>query len=129
MRPFRKLNVLLVEDSSSDAALVQRMLSGASPHVQYEFSTVSRLVDALYLLDKKTFDIALLDLNLIDVDGVASVSALHAAMPGTPIIVYSGTDDLNLRQQATLCGARHYLVKGRESGYSIKFMIEQSLAA
>jgi len=121
--------VLLVEDSRSDAALVQRILSDASPHVRYDFKTAPRLVDALYLLDTHTFDVALLDLNLLDVDGVASVSALHTAMPLMPIIVYSGTDDVNLRQQATLCGARHYLVKGRESGYSIKFMIEQLLAA
>ena len=129
MRVAKNLSVLLVEDSKSDAAMVQRILSDASPHIAYHFTTTPRMVDALYILDTKMFDIALLDLNLLDVDGVAAVSALHAAMPDTPIIVYSGTDDVALRQQAALCGARHYLVKGRESGYAIKFMIEQLLAA
>lgn len=129
MRGQKKLNVLLVEDSKSDAILVQRALCDASPGLDYDFTTVPRLVDALYLLDSQHFDIALLDLNLLDVDGLAAVSALHTASPSTPIIVYSGMDDSILRQQAVMCGARHFLVKGRESGYSIKFMIEQSLVA
>jgi len=129
MQKRQAVHVLLIEDSKSDAALVQRILSDASPHVRYDFTTVPRLVDALYLLDTHLFDVALLDLNLLDVEGIASVSALHAASPGMPIVVYSGTDDVTLRQQAVLCGARHYLVKGKESGYAIKFMIEQVLAA
>jgi len=129
MQGSNGIHVLLVEDSRSDAALVQRMLIDASPGTHYEFVVVARMRDALDALDTQSFDIALLDLNLLDVEGVASVSALHAAMRGTPIIVYSGMDDKALRQQAALCGAKYYLVKGRESPYAIKFMIEQSLAA
>ncbi len=123
------LRILLVEDSRSDAAYVQRILADASLHGDYAFTTVPRLADAIALASTQSFDIALLDLNLADISGVATVSALHSALPRTPIIVYSGTDDPKLREQAALCGARSYLIKGRESGYAIKFMIEQSLAA
>lgn len=125
----RKISILLVEDSHSDAVLVQRMLQDASPLLRFEFVHVIRLADAIDEAAERIFDIALLDLNLLDMAGVASITALHASIPFTPIIVYSGMDDPSLRQQAALCGARHYLVKGRESGYSIKFMIEQSLLA
>jgi CheY-like chemotaxis protein len=124
-----KLNVLLVEDSKSDAALVQRMLSDSAPLLYYNFVHVTRLADALDETAQQHFDIALLDLNLLDMEGLASITALHASIPHTPIIVYSGMDDPHLRQQASLCGARYYLVKGRESGYAIKFMIEQSVAS
>lgn len=121
--------VLLVEDSKSDSAHVQRMLQDASPQLQYEFTVFPRLADAIDSLSTNRFHIALLDLNLLDIEGIPALSALRAVMPNTPIIVYSGMDDPQLRRQAAACGAFHYLIKGKESGYAIKFIIDQALAA
>lgn len=119
--------VLIVEDCNSDVVLLERMLDDASPHDPYSFTAVPRLIDAFSLLDKQSFDVVLLDLNLLDIDGVSSVSALHAAKPDTPIIVYSGTEDPKVKRECLLLGAQHYLVKGHESGYSLRFMIDQTL--
>ena len=120
--------VLVVEDNASDVCLLEGMLSGISGDALYDFADVPRLVDALSLLDKQQFDVVLLDLNLLDMDGVSSISALHAQKPDLPIIVYSGMDDIKLKEKAFMLGAKHYLVKGRESGYSLNFMIEQTVA-
>lgn len=122
------VRVLLIEDSRSDVVLVSRMLRDASRKSTFDITDVPRLAEALNLLDEESFDIVLLDLNLLDIDGVASVAALHADAPNTPIIVYSGTHDPRMRQEALMCGARHYLVKGRESAFSLRFMINQALA-
>ena len=121
------IKVLIVEDCTSDVVLLEHMLIDVSSDTAYNFTAVPRLIDAFSLLDKQQFDVVLLDLNLLDIDGVSSVSALHAAKPYTPIIVYSGTDDPKVKKACFSLGAKHYLVKGHESGYSLKFMIDQTL--
>lgn len=121
------IRVLLIEDNRSDVFLVSRMLHDASPSDTFAVTDVPRLVEGLGKLDEQPFDIVLLDLNLLDIDGVASVAALHAEAPDTPIIVYSGTHDPQMRHEAIMCGAKHYLVKGRESAFSLRFMIQQAM--
>lgn len=119
--------VLLIEDSKSDVVFIRRLLRDACTQSTLEVDDVPRMVDALELLDSQHFDLILLDLNLLDIDGAASVAAIHAVVPQVPIIVHSGTCDLQLKQEAMLCGARHFLVKGHESPFGFKFMIENAL--
>ena len=124
----RPIKVLVVEDSAGDVVLLKHMLKKESfPNEQYIFTDVARLIDAFNLLDKQTFDLVLLDLNLLDIDGVSSVSALHAQKPNIPIIVYSGLDDIKVKEKALLLGAKNYLVKGHESSYALNFMIHQTV--
>ncbi len=118
MRHPRK-KILVVEDCPSDVFLLQRMLDGQEDVQQVEITSVPRLIDAFRRIDEERFDVILLDLNLLDMDGVASVAALNAEAPGTPIIVYSGMESRQLREEAMLCGAQGYLVKGRENGLSL----------
>lgn len=114
-----KKKMLLVEDCQSDVFLLENMLDEAGPDERMEITGVPRLVDAFQRIDRECFDVVLLDLNLLDMDGVASVAALHAQAPGTPIIVYSGTESDRLKEAALLCGAQRYLVKGQENGRSL----------
>lgn len=121
------IRVLQVEDSPGDVYLLSHMLRDASPEYAFDIADVPRLADALRMIGGVAFDIVLLDLNLPDIDGVAAVAALHAESPQTPIIVYSGMDCSRLREEVLLCGACHYLIKGRESPYSLRFMIDQAI--
>lgn len=121
------INVLVVEDCTSDVVLLEHMLIDASSDAAYRFTAVPCLIDAFVLLDKERFDVVLLDLNLLDIEGVSSVSALHAAEPYIPIIVYSGTEDPKVKNACFALGAKHYVVKGHESGHSLKFMIDHIL--
>lgn len=122
MRPSRK-KILVVEDCDSDVSLLKRMLEGRG----IEIASAARLIDAFQHIDGEHFDVILLDLNLIDMDGVASVSALVAEVPDTPIIVYSGMEDRRLQEAALMCGASQYLVKGREDGHSLQRAIDAAL--
>lgn len=126
--PGNRIKILLVEDSPSDVILMTQMLKETSVTDSYDITDVSRLADAFTLVHRETFHLIMLDLNLLDINGVSSVAALHAEVPGTPIIVYSGMDDPKLKEKALMCGASHYLVKGRESPYGLKHMIEYTLA-
>ncbi len=127
--PARVVRILLVEDCKSDVFLFERLLENVSINCFYEIVDVPRLVDAFYKIDQEQFDLVMLDLNLMDIDGVAAVAALRAQVPSLPIIVYSGMDDAKTKEKALMCGATHYLVKGRESGFSLKYMIERTVAA
>lgn len=122
------IRVLLVEDSPSDVYLLEQMLNDErNGEFKYHFHDVPRLIDAFSVLDRLSFDVVLLDLNLVDMDGVSSIAALHKEKPSLPIIVYSGMDDSKVKEKALMLGAHHYLVKGRESSYSLNFMIEQTI--
>lgn len=114
--------MLVVEDCPSDVFLLENMLNESDCN-DIEITNVARLIDAFQRIDKEEFDIILLDLNLPDIDGVASIAALNAQLPNTPIIVYSGQDDPKLKVVAKMCGASGYLVKGRETGRSLEYAI------
>ncbi len=122
------VKILLVEDSKSDVFLLKRMLDGVSMKYFYEIIDVPRLVDAFYKIDQEVFDLVMLDLNLLDIDGVASIAALRAQVPNIPIVVYSGTDDAKTKEKSMMCGATHYLVKGKESAFGLKYMIEKAVS-
>ena len=124
----QSLSILIIEDSESDVFLVQSMLEEVSPEISFNINDVPRLVDAFKIVKREKFDIILLDLNLLDIQGVASVAALHAEVPNTPIIVYSGMDDPKLRRESLLCGAQYYLVKGKQTSGSLKYVIENVIS-
>lgn len=120
--------ILLIEDNKSDVFLIKRMLRDIASDESLEFIDVPRMVDALELMDVTLFDLIILDLSLLDVDGTASVAAIHSQAPNVPIIVHTGAACPKLREEAIMCGAKHYLVKGRESPFAFKFMIQQTLS-
>jgi CheY-like chemotaxis protein len=127
MRTAKATRILVVEDCASDVFLLERMLDevGAGP---VQITSVPRLIDAFRQIDDGNFDVILLDLNLRDMDGVASVAALSAEVPRTPIIVYSGMDSDKIQQAALMCGASNYLVKGREDGRSLQHAIASAMS-
>jgi two-component system sensor histidine kinase/response regulator len=73
------------------------------------------------------FNLILLDLNLLDINGTATVAAMHAQAPNVPIIVYSGTDDPALRDEALLCGASEFLIKGNIETAHLQKMLQINL--
>lgn len=119
-------NVLFVEDCPSDVFLLEEMLDGIG-NQNINITAVPRLTDAFKCMDKGSFDLILLDLNLVDMDGVTSIVALAAEFPDTPIIVYSGQEDSRIKLDAYMCGASGYLVKGRETGETLEKAIMNEL--
>jgi DNA-binding NtrC family response regulator len=120
-------HILLIEDNKSDVALIKRMLKDSFNGYDLKFYNVSKMSDALQVIDSSSFDLAILDLSLIDIEGTAAVSAFHSQAPNIPIVVHTGSNCPNLIQEAMMCGAKHCMIKGRESPFSFKFMIEQAL--
>ncbi len=124
------LSILMIEDSESDVVLLEHLLEEeAAKKNTLAVIDVPRLADALSIMQEQEFDIIMLDLNLLDIQGIACVAALRAEAPEVPIIVYSGMDDPRLFKEALLCGAHSYLVKGKETGKNLKKIIDNAIAS
>lgn len=106
------IRILLVEDSPSDARLLQNMVS-RSGGVGWEIIRVERLSEAIATCTARAVDVVLLDLSLPDSDGLETVVEFHAAVPELPIVVLTGVDDEEIGLQAVACGAQDYLVKAQ----------------
>lgn len=123
------IKVLLVEDNPGDARLVQEMVRETGS-ASVEFEHVDRLGEARRRLGKGRFDIVLLDLNLPDSEGLATVVHARDWARSTPIVVLTGLNDEQMAIDALQAGAQDYLVKGRMDGRStvraIRFAMERA---
>lgn len=112
------IRLLMVEDSIGDAYLYKRLLSEVSGR-SFVITHVTRLRDALKIMDRQLFDAVLLDLNLADVCGVNNISSIKSHNREMPVIVLTGMDSKQMAMQAILAGADDYLVKGRDDAITI----------
>jgi DNA-binding response OmpR family regulator len=110
--PFRKFEIdslLLVEDSEDDVIITQRKLFKTNMQIK-EFVVAKTLTQALEVVEKKSIEIVLLDLNLPESSGLDTLDKLRSAYNGI-IIVVTSLDDESLGLTAIQRGADEYLVK------------------
>ena len=122
------LKILLVEDNSADAGLIQANLRVGLGAV--EVTRVDRLSGATDSLRQTGFSTVLLDLNLPDSSGLDTFHQLSSVQPGTPIVVLSGMDDSETAIEAVAAGAGDYVQKNDYNAHilarSVRFAIERS---
>ena len=106
--------ILLVEDNPDEEVIVRRLLSKSS--IIGDLTTVARIRDCLGLIDDKLVDMVLLDLSLPDSKGLEGLHRLRAHAPEIPIIILTGSSDIETAEQAVRSGAQDYLVKGQLEG-------------
>lgn len=99
----RLVRVLVVEDNPGDTVLVDERLSAAR-EARFEVRHAPTLRDALERLREQPYDVALLDLNLPDRRGVATIDAIRE-VSSLPVVVMSGAIDEALRLAAIEHGA------------------------
>ncbi|MBD1995429.1 response regulator [Leptolyngbya sp. FACHB-541] len=104
------IQILLVEDSSTDANLLRQILLRAN-QLGWEMTHVDRLSYAIDACCDRPFDVVLLDLHLPDSSGLETITEFRAAIPSLPIVVLTATDDEELALQVMASGAQDYLVK------------------
>jgi len=104
------IKVLLIEDNLAEARLLKEILKG-NEKKEFHLVNVSRLSEAISLLQQTNFDVILLDLTLPDSQGLQSLAPLLIKAPKLPIVVLTNTNDDNLALQALRQGAQDYLIK------------------
>jgi diguanylate cyclase (GGDEF)-like protein len=109
------LTVLLVEDSRTDAALMESMLRQASAPA-FEVSRVETLAAALEWLGRRAPDVVLLDLTLPDSEGLETYRSVRNRRPDVPVVVVTGVQESGLGEAAVQEGAQDFLAKGSVTG-------------
>ncbi|MFZ4700018.1 MAG: response regulator, partial [Candidatus Methylumidiphilus sp.] len=104
--------VLVVEDESGDARLIKLQLlevgrEAFEVHLADSLAAARRMIDT----DGLTPDVVLLDLNLPDSAGIATVERCRKLIDA-PVVVLTGLDDIAATQAAIQSGAEDYLTKG-----------------
>jgi two-component system, cell cycle sensor histidine kinase and response regulator CckA len=104
------LRLLLVEDDQAFSTFVTTALgTGGEP---LELRTAADLSEALRELGDIPPDAVLLDLNLPDSQGLATLREVLAACPEVAVVVLTGLDDAAIARAALKLGAQDWLVKG-----------------
>ncbi|MBG0776737.1 MAG: response regulator [Desulfovibrionaceae bacterium] len=109
------LRVLYLEDNPDDRLLLQAYLSEV-PGNGLVLTGAERLAEALELAAGKTFDAALVDLNLPDSMGLDTFLRLKDRCPDLPIVVLTVHDVAATAVEAVRNGAQDFLVKDQLSG-------------
>jgi CheY-like chemotaxis protein len=99
--------ILLVDDQDELRRLFRRTLSKAG-HVVF---CAANGREAIQLAREETFDIVISDVRMPDMGGVELLRALHARDPDLPVLLVSGSPDLDTAMKAVEYGAFEYLVK------------------
>jgi signal transduction histidine kinase len=122
------VKVLLVEDSPSDAVLLQESLT-QNDLGKFSFAHVETLAEAVEALRKDSYDVLLLDLSLPDITGRDTFLRARAESPHLPIVVLTGVQDEIIGLEAVRHGIQDYLIKGqaygRQTARAIRYAIER----
>ena len=116
------LHILLVEDSPSDAELIQIFIE-KSP-LRTKLHRVETIAAALVAIDEASkagdaFEAALLDLALPDSTGLETYRRLAAHQPELPVIILSGLAGDEIAVAAVKEGAQDYLPKSEMSSSNL----------
>jgi len=125
------VKILLVEDSATDAALLEEALL-QSTNGSFEFTHAETWAQAAARLRKQHFDVLLLDLSLPDVSGRDTFIRARAEAPHLPIVVLTGQADEAVGLEAVRHGIQDYLIKGQAFGLqtarAIRYAVERKQA-
>ncbi len=120
------LRILLIEDSKGDALLIEKALNAAMPE-GYSIQKAVTLEEALKLLPDHSFDVALLDRSLPDVEGFDGLHSLQNIAPQLPIVLLTAYKDEQTALEAIEQGAQDYLYKDKIDGHIIKRALQYAV--
>lgn len=102
-----KGRILIVDDEDDLRAL----LTGYLEERGYEISSASDGEEAITALQKKKFDLALLDIQMPVVNGIQVLKFISQNYPSTKAIILTGYADLKHAMEAKEFGARDFIGK------------------
>lgn len=102
--------ILIIEDNLNDVQLFKKILY-ESVDIDYEITHTEKLEGALELLNKKEFDLILLDLFLPDSCGIETFKKVYESAPHIPIMILATVKDNDLITTILQKGNKNYLIK------------------
>ena len=124
----KKLTILIIEDNPADTRFVKEALAEGNVGA-YDLQYADSVSDGLKKISEEDFYIVLLDLSLPDSAGLETITSISEKNKSSPLIILSGTDNLEIAIKSLSMGAQDYLVKGQFDGSglirSIRYAIER----
>src|SRR5688572_9694667 len=107
-RFMKTSRILIVEDESSLRTALFRMLDRKG----YNVITANRIEEAKVVIQgDASVDLALIDLNLPDGDGIEFMDTLKKIHPNCEVIILTGHGSIETAIKATQKGAFHFVTK------------------
>ncbi len=118
----RTINVLLIEDSPTDALLMRHHLSGVQEY-NFAIEEAESLTAASAKAQMQDFDAVILDLGLPESTGLDTFKKAKMSFPNKPIVVVTGDNDRSTLAATMEAGADNYLIKDALEGNRIAIAI------
>jgi len=99
--------ILIVDDDQVVLASCKRILDSEG----YAVSLTSNVKEALQMLQKKNFDIILVDVIMPEYDGIYLIGNVRENLPHLPILVMSGYPTPETISSGMRMGATHFIAK------------------
>ena len=99
--------ILLVDDEEGYIAILAKRLGRRNFDVRIALSGS----EAIRILRKDSFDLAVVDLKMEDMDGIEVLRAFKAMEPKMPVIILTGHGSETAAREGMQLGASYYLMK------------------
>jgi len=114
---MKKIRIFIADDHPVFRNGIKSVLSGSDYEVVGEADTGNTALKAIAVMKP---DIAILDITMPDLDGIAVTRRVVAEVPGTRVIILSMHADLNHPIDAFRAGALGYVLKDSDPGELLK---------
>jgi two-component system response regulator GlrR len=99
--------ILVVDDDRNLVELIQMRLEKAD----YEVATSLNEEEAVAKAKEQLFDLSIVDLQLVNTDGISLMEDLHRIIPEMPVIILTAYGSIESAVDAIKRGAYSYLTK------------------
>ncbi len=114
--------ILVVDDDKSLLELIRMRLESAN----YEVTTALQEEEAIEAVKGQVFDLSIVDLRLVQKDGISLMEELHLIVPEMPVIILTAHGSIESAVEAIKKGAYSYLTKPFEP-QELLLQIERAL--
>lgn len=109
MAQSEKIRVLIVDDIQETRENIRRMLQ-FEPRVEV-IAGARNGAEAIEISTAEKPDVVIMDINMPDMDGIATTEAIRKKVPFVQIVILSVQADPSYMRRAMLAGARDFLTK------------------
>jgi DNA-binding NtrC family response regulator len=120
-----ELKILLIEDNQNHAELITRSLKSSLPKSRTHHTLTHQ--ECLSLLEKKRFDIILMDYYLNNTTAINLLREISRLHPEVPVIIVTGQGDERTAAKSIKSGAEDYVVKTRETLEALPKIITRAI--
>jgi len=101
------MKILIVDDDANSLETVSQYLNDAG----YKSFTAVDGFSAIEIVKDHSIDLAILDFNLPDINGIDILKQIHAIQPNVPVVIMSADNSYRLQLDAFEAGACMFLSK------------------